>query len=248
LEVSEAEELLLPETDPLELLSELVQESEVSPSQATGWLYLMNDADNLYAAITLDLGSPASWPDWASTGWATYFEDEPVIGDGLWAAALCADGSDEGDYQSGHVHAPQTQVEADVLQTQAEEGLCSQLLDPPGYGRALGFGPMTLEMSFDLSDSALQAAPGECVNLGFYVLDYEGHGEAFWDGSAWWPAHLLDSAPLDLPDDLSLVCLAEEPVEEEEFVPELGTLALLGTGLAGLGGYATLRWRMRKKE
>jgi uncharacterized repeat protein (TIGR01451 family) len=32
-----------------------------------------------------------------------------------------------------------------------------------------------------------------------------------------------------------------------EFVPEVGTLALLGTGLAGLAGYAGLRWRTRRR-
>jgi hypothetical protein len=32
---------------------------------------------------------------------------------------------------------------------------------------------------------------------------------------------------------------------EEDFVPEAGTILLLGSGLAGLAGYATLRWRTR---
>ena len=45
-------------------------------------------------------------------------------------------------------------------------------------------------------------------------------------------------------DGLDGIAFCKVEVEEEaEFVPEWGSIALLGSGLAGLAGYASLRWR-----
>ena len=60
-----------------------------------------------------------------------------------------------------------------------------------------------------------------------------------------WLAHVDTEEPAE-DADTTFIFAAECPETEGEFVPEPGTIALLGSGLLGLAGYAGLRWRTRE--
>jgi hypothetical protein len=220
---------------------------DVSPAEVSGWARFMNDEQDLYLAVSLDIEAPPGVPDRTQDMLQLWFEDEPPVGDGTWAASLCSENPDEGYFDSFYSVGDGT-VDYDALGTLAEEGFCVYTQSPPGYWRAFGRGSANWEVRIDLSASALQAPPGDCFYLGVYVGSEEVFGEdQFVLGAGEWPEGLLFG---EKPDILGEVCLAEPPVEpiEEAFVPEAGSLALLGSGLAGLGGYAALRWRPRGKE
>ena len=212
----------------------------VSPAEVSGSARFMNDSRYLYVAISLDIGAPPATPNSATEMLSLWFEDEPTLGDGSWAASDCSENPDEGYFSSLYTVGDIPQ-DYDALGTMSEDGICVYSQSPPGYERAFGWGSSNWELRIDLSDSALQAAPADCLYLGVYVGSEENFDEDLLVlGAGEWPKGIFAGQK---PDVLGEVCLAEE----REFVPEPGTMALLGTGLAGLGGYATLRWRSRDK-
>jgi len=226
---------------------------QVQPAQngeeTEGWLYLRNDEEYLYVGMTMDIGEEhASW-------WGTYMEvaftDEPCGSpaawvDDKWAAADCDDSPGEGTFwasegQDGALHITKGPhltpgSEADYwcdTGTEAAQGVVAKASQHTAH----------YEMRIDLTSSRLNCVgPGHCLRLYAYQVEWfcpptEPGCDVKIEGWVSWPGDVEAGEYLA---DFGTICL--NPCEVE-FVPEPGSILLLGSGLMGLAGYATLRWR-----
>ena len=143
---------------------------------------------------------------------------------------------------------PECLVEITLTGLEAQWDACDSMLTPAGWlwqdGCLGGPPPPTVEWEFGVTCEGTIFFPREnfVAHPGAEAQLIDGveslYGE--WTNTVWQEDEGgVQAGPVSLTLRFAEVC-------EEEFVPEPGSVLLLGSGLAGLAGYATLRWRARE--
>jgi len=161
---------------------------------------------------------------------------------------VCCPVEDNFVSQNDHLP-PECLVEITITGLDPSWDACDSLHTPVGWlwekDCFEGSPPPTVEWEFGVTCEGRILFPGGnlAAHPGAEAQVFDGvealYGE--WTNTVWQEDEggVKQAGPVSLTLRFAEVC-------EEEFVPEPGTMLLLGSGLAGLAGYATLRWRTRE--